>query len=229
MDISMKIKYCGLLIFFTLIHEIGHIIVGICFGMKPIKLALRTYGFKLKFKVNYKDCNKKVKKSNLFCIKKVFVLLAGPIMNLIICLIAMFIKGKIQIMDISITSQEIIYSNLIVGIFNLIPIYPLDGGKIVQEILHIFLGLRKSYNIVQDVTWISISIFTAFISILILYYRNIFILIVLIYLWYLVIKSEKEIILKEKIYKKIEKIRNIDKQMCTGKDGKNAENTKELT
>lgn len=207
MIILFKLKIYFVMIFFTLIHELFHGLVGICLKEKIDSIKIKPYGFNLKFKINYNDYNKKIKKASLISIKRIIIYSAGPIVNLLIFFI--FLIGKmninIKILSLEITNEEILYSNLILAIFNMLPIYPLDGGRIVQELVHIFSGLRKSYKITQDVTWVTISIFTAFISILVLYYKNIVLLIVLIYLWIITIRTEREFLLKEKIYQRVEK------------------------
>ena len=36
-----------------------------------------------------------------------------------------------------INKQDAVYSNILILLFNLLPIYPLDGGRILKYILHI--------------------------------------------------------------------------------------------
>ena len=90
-----------------------------------------------------------------------------------------------------------------IAIFNLIPIYPLDGGRIVKGILHILYGRRESYEYTNKISNICISLLTAASSIAILYWKNIAILLILAYLWYLVIVENKKYKNKKEIYSKI--------------------------
>ena len=69
--------------------------------------------------------------------------------------------------------QNIMYANILIAMFNLLPIYPLDGGRILKELLHIFFGLRKSYTYTQNISEIALYVTTALSSIIILYYKNI--------------------------------------------------------
>lgn len=85
------------------------------------------------------------------------------------------------------------------------PIYPLDGGRILQEVIHIKKGKEESYKITNSVSKITIIMLTIIESIVILYIHNIAFIIILIYLWILVIKNEKQYSIKMKIYEQINK------------------------
>ncbi len=204
--ITNRIEIYASVMIFALIHELGHLICGVVIGFKPENLTIMPYGIKLNFRINFNDYNKKIKKGNMITIKKIIIALAGPITNLLIFAITMIVtKINGDFIFLGITNKNIIYSNLIIAIFNLIPIYPLDGGRIVHELLHIFKGLRLSYTYIQDISLISIAMLTAVSSILVLYYKNIVMVIVLAYLWKLVIQTERDFTLKEKIYENIAK------------------------
>lgn len=186
--LTNQIKIYGVLMLFALIHELGHMLVGILLGFKPTKLEIMPYGVSVGFNIKCEDYNKKVKKGNMLAIKKIIIALAGPITNFIITII--FLIANIKFLGIE--RELVIYSNMLIGMFNLIPIYPLDGGRIIKNVIHILLGLKKSYDYTNQISKITICLLTAISSIIILYVRNIAILIVLVYLWYLVIIENKK-------------------------------------
>ena len=170
---------------------------GLTLGFKPNNIKVNPFGFQIHFKVNTEDYNKKIKKGNELCVKKIVIALAGPAVNLIIAIICLLIS--MYYTNIAI----IVYTNLLLAIFNLLPIYPLDGGRILQEIVNIQKGKQEAYRITNSVSKITIIILTAIVSIVILYIHNIAFILILIYLWFLVIKNEKEYIIKNKIYEQV--------------------------
>ena len=186
--LTNQIKIYGVLMLFALIHELGHLIIGILLGFKVTKLEIMPYGLSVGFEVKCQDYNKKIKNGNILSIKKLLIALAGPFINFIIAII--FILFNMTLFGIE--RDLIVYSNILIGVFNLIPIYPLDGGRIIKNILHIFIGLKKSYQNINEISKITICLLTMISSIAILYLKNIAILIILSYLWYLVIIENKK-------------------------------------
>ena len=187
--ITKNIGIYATLMLFALIHELGHLVCGILLGFKPQSISIIPFGFKLGFKVNCDDYNIKIKKGNRLTLKKILIAISGPLTNVICILVLILIKNKISIEEF----QNSIYANILLILFNLIPIYPLDGGRIMQGLIHIFIGLKQSYSYVKTITNINVILLTAISSILILYYKNIAILLVIIYLWMMVYKCNKEI------------------------------------
>lgn len=194
--LTNQIKIYGILMLFALIHELGHMLVGILLGFKPTKLEIMPYGVSVGFEIKCEDYNKKVKKANMLSIKKLIIALAGPLTNFIITVIFLIINKNL----FGIERNLVIYSNILIGMFNLIPIYPLDGGRVIKNILHITLGLKKSYEYTNQISKITICILTGICSITILYIRNVAILLILAYLWYLVIVQNKKYKMKLKAF-----------------------------
>lgn len=194
---TKQIEIYAMIMIFAIIHELGHLLAGLLMGMKPEKIEIMPFGVSISFKINAKEYNKKIKKGNVLEIKKIIVALAGPITNFIIILIACNLKINL------IKSLLIIYTNFLIMIFNLLPIYPLDGGRILKGILHIISGKRKSEKYTNIISNIAVIIITAISSILILYVHNIAILLIDIYLWYLVLKENSIYKKREEIYKKL--------------------------
>ena len=70
--------------------------------------------------------------------------------------------------------------------------------------LHIIDGLKNTYMYINIVSNVSIIILTIFASIMIFYLKNISVIIIISYLWYLVIKENEKYYMKMRMYKIIE-------------------------
>ena len=194
-----QIQIYVLMMIFALIHEFGHLIAGILLKMKPKKIEIIVTGVSIAFKTDIKDINKKIGKGNMLNIKKLIVAIAGPLTNILI--IAIVLKMPLNM----IKQLNIIYANLVILIFNLIPIYPLDGGRIIKELLNIKFGRKKSIRY-MDILSILDTIILSIIGVMItMLNNNIAIIIIILYIWILVLKEHK--ITKQKIvmYKSLEK------------------------
>ena len=184
--------YC-LCLLFALIHELGHVLVARIVGNKLLKFKIMPLGFSIFLQTNIEDYNKKIKKGNMYVLKNLIISIAGPITNIIIFLVAFFLPIELMI------KEKVIYINAIIAIFNLIPMYPLDGSKILHNALKLFCSNKESYKYTNIVANATLIIFTIFCSVFILYAKNIAIVAILIYLWYINIKENE----KQKIRNKI--------------------------
>ena len=163
--------YLLFLIFIT-IHELIHMTIGIILGFSPEKIEVRPLGLSLTF-YSFSESNE---------LKKILVYLAGPIANLLLA----YVFYQINI------NSYCIYINLALGIFNLLPIMPLDGGKILKEILKIRKGKIQAYRHTMLIGTVCLIFLTFTYSIAIIKIKNIWILLTIIYLWHLKIMEDKK-------------------------------------
>ncbi len=198
---TRQIEIYGILMLFAFFHELGHLFAGILLGFKPQSLTINPLGLSINFRIKEDDYNKKIKNGNVLALKKLIIAASGPITNFLLVII--FSIFEISFFNIS--KELLIYSNLLIGLFNMIPIYPLDGGRILKNILHIVTGLKDTYHYVNFISNVSVVILTVFSSIIILYLKNIAILFIIGYLWYLVIMENRMYAQKVRMYEVIHK------------------------
>ena len=186
--ITNQIKIYAMIMLFAIIHEFGHLLAGILLGMRPTKIEIKPFGVSIDFDVTRKDYNIKIRKGNLLEIKKIFVALAGPLTNgLIIIIFMIYNHFNLNEYDKII----IIFSNITLIIFNILPIYPLDGGRILKGIIYIFKGKQTAEKYIYGISYTTLIMITIMSSIAILYLKNIAIFLVIIFLWGLQIKEQR--------------------------------------
>ena len=204
--LTSQLEMYLLLMLFAIIHELGHLAAGLILKFKPEEIKLTPVGLQIQFKVS----NEEYKLNNVksYTIKKAIIALAGPLTNFIIATIMIAI-AQINIgLQYTYIFSLIVYSNLLIAMFNLIPIYPMDGGRVVKEILSIIFGKKKAYKITYMISKTVLILLTAVASTAILYIHNIAILIIIAYLWYLEIAEIRKYNRRKNIEKLLRSLEN---------------------
>jgi len=127
------------------IHELMHYITARILGFSGFDIEILPVGAVLKVK----DLDEASPKEDII------ISLSGPLLNLVLA--AIF---YILFMLFNSPYLYLIYkSNLAIGIFNLIPAFPLDGGRVLRDILSIKTLYRVANEISVRVSMILGSIF----------------------------------------------------------------------
>lgn len=166
--LTKNIKVFAISFIFILLHELGHAITGIILGLKIKKININVFGLSIEFE-NYG----KERLNN-----KIIIDMAGPAINIITFIIAVIFKN-----------EEIAYINILLAIINLLPIYPLDGGRIVKNLLLKSHNYKQVVGYTEKISKDTLIIITAISSIVILYIKNVGIFLVILYLWSIALKE----------------------------------------
>ncbi|MCB2359840.1 M50 family metallopeptidase [Clostridium estertheticum] len=138
---------------FVFLHELMHYLTARILGFSGFDIEILPVGAVLKLK----DLDEANAKEDLI------ISLSGPLLNLVIAFIfyILFIIFKRPYFDL------IFNSNLAIGIFNLIPAFPLDGGRVLRDILSFNSIYRRANEITIRVSMIlgSVFMFVYFVSV----------------------------------------------------------------
>lgn len=181
--LTRNIRIFGLTMLFILAHELGHLITGIVLGLKISKIHITILGFSIEFN-NYG----KERKFN-----KILIDCSGPAVNLVILIISIIIN-----------LPEFFYINLVLFLINLLPIVPLDGGRILKTLLSYKYSYKQTMQKIEKISKNVLIVLTFISSILVLYFKNISFFLIVIYLWCLTLKENRRNKLIQKAFKAIE-------------------------
>ena len=135
-----------ILFLLIIIHELGHFLTAYFLKVEVNKIYIYPFGGISKLNLSLNE--------ELF--KELIILIMGPLMQLIFYFILVNINYFINYKEL-IT----IYNSSIL-LFNLLPIYPLDGGKLLNILLSYKISFKKSLKISLLISYITIIIFLSF-------------------------------------------------------------------
>ncbi len=118
-----------------LVHELGHALAARGFGLDVLDITFHGVGGQTRHGVPDRPW------------KSLVIALAGPFAGFVLMALALLawqlpVPSRLQpFVDWA------VWINLIWGIFNLLPVYPLDGGRALASFLAMFMGQLKAYTI----------------------------------------------------------------------------------
>ena len=122
------------------IHELGHFLTAIFFKFDIDKIYFYPYGGISKFNLQL----------NVLLYQELLVLVMGPIFQLL----AFFLLLHINYFS---HYTNLIYSiNYSILLFNFLPIYPLDGGKLLNIIFNYKFNFQTSLKLIIIISYITV-------------------------------------------------------------------------
>lgn len=155
-----------------IVHEMGHILSGLIFSWKIDKVIILPFGGLTVFNV--------LINTSLF--EQFIVALMGPLFQVLYFLILNYFFHL---------DNVIVFFNFALLFFNLLPIYPLDGSKVLYVILCLLFPFKYSHIL---------FLIVSFICILVLFFYFKFNLILYLILLLLIIKTITEFINHKSVF-----------------------------
>lgn len=125
------------------LHEFGHILMARRFGIVSTQVTLLPIG-------GVADVNKTPDKPY----QELLIALAGPVVNIVIAAVLLLGIGAIQqdaishIEDPTISlAQRLAVANIFLALFNMVPAFPMDGGRVLRAGLAMWLGQAQATRI----------------------------------------------------------------------------------
>ena len=117
--------------FAILIHEFGHYIIAKKLGYNLSRFSISPYGVEISF------FNQTLQKKDEFLIA-----LAGPLANFISIIFVLAIWWVCP--QVYFFTSSFVFISLALAIFNLMPAYPLDGGRVFVNLFSEFVSNKKA-------------------------------------------------------------------------------------
>ena len=129
--ITQKIVFLVNYIIALMLHELAHLYVAIKRGYSLKQFKISMFGVSVELNENVYD-------QDSFAIN-----IAGPMFNLFICVLCLALYYLFPATYVILNTFCL--ANLVLALFNLLPVYPLDGGKIFRGLIK----NNKTYKILS--------------------------------------------------------------------------------
>lgn len=131
-----------LLISLIIIHELGHFFCAVIFKVEVDKIYIYPFGGISKFNLSLNE--------SLY--KEFLILIMGPLFQFVFYI-------TLKNIDYFYNYHNLLtVYNYTILFFNLLPIYPLDGGKLLNIFLSFNISFKKSLNVTLIISYLTIVI-----------------------------------------------------------------------
>lgn len=139
-------EYTFLTIIIIIVHEMGHFLTGCFLKLKVKEISLFMFGGVTIFDEDL----------NLNIFKELLVVVMGPVVQMLFYMIVYYLytKGFVSVN----TMKKVSTINLTLLEFNLLPILPLDGAKILNNILDLILSYDLAHKVSLAVSFLALPL-----------------------------------------------------------------------
>jgi Zn-dependent protease/CBS domain-containing protein len=144
-DILLEVAFVCLIFMCVLLHELGHALTAAKYGVRTRDITLLPIG-------GVANLEKMPEKP----LQEFFVAIAGPMVNVVIFLLLfpfiLYSNGwPDDLMGIDLSPNSFLLQvagvNVMLVVFNLIPAFPMDGGRVLRSLLAMRMGRVKATRI----------------------------------------------------------------------------------
>lgn len=130
-----------------LLHEFGHVLVAQAYGAKVRRITLMMLGGASEMEGSLDEPRKEWK-----------VALIGPLVSLVLAGTLFWIRSISESLEVKFYGYWLGQLNLVVAIFNLLPAFPMDGGRILRSFLVArrgrLKGTKTAVTVSHALAWI---------------------------------------------------------------------------
>jgi len=135
--VTDHLRFAMVALLSIILHESAHACSALLFGQPLLCIELTPLGATLRMEEN----------PTLSIIKRIFILVAGPLASYCLCQFSFFlIKTRGEASELC---WLLFTANLSILLMNLIPAYPLDGGRLLALVLERYISSRIVFQIMR--------------------------------------------------------------------------------
>lgn len=126
--------YAVLLYGSVFVHELSHAVTARAFGLPVRSVTLHILGGETSIEREAPTPG-----------REFLIAFAGPLVNLVLAGLGLLVHAVVPMPDVALLLLEALtFANLLVGLFNLLPGLPLDGGRLVRAVVWKVTGRSRS-------------------------------------------------------------------------------------
>lgn len=136
---ARSVGFVFLVFFCVFLHELGHAFAGRLYNVKTLDITLYPIGGVARMQMR-----------DLSPAAELVIAACGPLVNLVIALLlalTMALRvswdGFDNVSNMGLM-QQLLFVNIALFLFNLLPVYPMDGGRILRSILSFFIRREQA-------------------------------------------------------------------------------------